>query len=396
MTRVLVSNSFSPTSLPTPEVTRETPSSDYGSGSEIGGSWGNNEGNSFSAIPLESRKRCSKSDRLQRLAQSGGNEACEDAVLNALRWLQKKQKPDGSWGTQKPVAMTGLTLLAYLGHCETPTSLEFGATVTDAMLFLTNNSMKQGGKCATDLQDKHWCYEHAIAVYALSESYLFSKNLQIAPQLKQAVESGIHWILDHQTDAGGWDYSYATDKRPGDSSIVAWHLQALKAASSTGIPFPKLKGSIREGLHFLEECQNSSGGFGYGLNQKPVGSANGHFTLTGAGTLCFQQHKGISHSNARKGIKYLAANTHFDLSTNQANLYEHYYCSQALINHGGSEWRSYNALVRDQLLDHQRENGSWATQKAPGSHSDPVYATALATLMLEVYYRYLPGSSAQF
>lgn len=393
--KVLLSNSSSPVSLPNPETAVELSTSDFGNGDDFGASFGNGKGNSFAPIPTGSRQRCNKTDRLQRLNENGGNESCEDSVLKALRWLQKNQNSDGSWGREKPVAMTGLALLAYLGHCETPTSREFGATVTDGMLFLANNSLQQNGKCATDLRDKHWCYEHAIAVYALSESFIFSKSLNIAPQLEEAVKSGTQWILDNQTKAGGWDYAYSTDGRPGDSSIVAWHLQALKAASSTGLNFPKIKKTISRGLQFLDTCQNDNGGFGYGTNRRPVGSANGHFTLTGAGALCFQQHKGVANSNARKGVRYLSENSTFNFATSQANLYEHYYSSQAMINHGSQAWSAYNGMIRDELLNNQNEDGSWPNPGGPGNHKDPVYATALGTLILEVYYRYLPGTSAK-
>lgn len=392
----IIAQAFSPTSIPVVEITTPTLSAELGNNADIGIGWnGNGQGGPTKDIPSPLRKRCSAADRLQRLADNGGNEACEASVTKALHWLKTHQNKNGSWGNQKPVAMTGLALLSFLGHCEDPSSIEYGAAVTDGILYLLDNSLKQNGKCASDLKDKHWCYEHAIAVYALSESYLFCKglNTEFASEIKEATRTGTQWIIDNQTEAGGWDYGYASDGRPGDSSIVAWHLQALKAASLTGIRFPKLKKTIGNGLEFLAGCQNENGGFGYTLNKKPVGGAKGHFSLTGAGALCFQQHKGSSNSNARKGIRYLSQNTRFDFAAGEVNLYEHYYASQAFINHSGQEWRTYNGIVRDQLLKHQNKDGSWPNTRGPGSHSDPVYSTALATLMLEVYYRYLPGTS---
>jgi hypothetical protein len=397
MAKVIAANTASPTAIPVPDVDVPVPSSDFGDGDDFGAGWGtggDGGGGGFGNIPAEMRKRCSKADRLQRLAENGGNEACEEAVMKALRWLQKQQHENGSFGGQKPVAMTGLALLAYLGHCETPLSEEFGDTVTKAMVYLVDNNMKQNGKSASDLTDKHWPYEHAIAMYAISESYTFCKQLNIehvVPQMGEAVEAGTMWIIDNQTSKGGWDYSYNIDQRPGDSSIVAWHLQALKAAKATGIKFSKMRGTIANGLDFLELCQADHGGFGYGLNKTPVGS-DGHFTLTGAGALCFQQHKGTSNSNARKGVKYIEENAFFNFADKRANLYEHYYNSQAMINHGGNAWKNYNKLFRDELLKSQRKDGSWPNPGGTGSNGDPIYTVSLATLMLEVYYRFLPGT----
>ena len=193
---------------------------------------------------------------------------------------------------------------------------------------------------------------------------------------------------------GGWEYDYESEsRRGGDSSIVAWHLQALKAAKSTGAHFPKLKRSINNGLGFLEECQASHGGFGYTQSKKPAGKRT-HFTLTGAGALCFQQHKGASNSKARKGVKYIDENSKFDFAKREVDLYEHYYSSQAMINNGGQPWENYNKLFRDELIKNQKADGSWPKGSGLG-HSDPVYSTSLSTLMLEVYYRFLPGTGSK-
>lgn len=402
MAKVIAANTTSPTAIPVPEIEVPVPSAEFGDGDDFGAGWGSGGdggGGGFGNIPVEMRKRCSKQDRLQRLAQNGGTEECEEAVVAALRWLKENQNENGSWGNSKPVAMTGLALLAYLGHCETPLSPEFGDAVTQGMAYLVDNNIKQKGKSATSLQDKHWCYEHAIATYALAESYTFCKQLNIAdtvPQLKEAVEGGVNWILDNQHASGAWDYSYdISSKRKGDSSIVAWQMQALKAGKSTGIKFGSMNGAIREALNYLEECQARHGGFGYTQNKKPVGGADAHYTLTGAGSLCFQQHKGASNSNARQGVKYISENATFNYA-NGANLYEHYYNSQAMINQGGQAWANYNKMFRDELLKAQDKDGSWPAPggRWSGKHNDPVYHTTLATLMLEVYYRFLPGTGA--
>ena len=176
MAKVIAAQTTSPTAIPVPEVDVPLPANDFGDGDDFGAGWGSGGGGGgggFSNIPATMRKRCTAADRLQRLADNGGNEQCEESVMKALRFLQKKQNKNGSWGGDKQVAMTGLALLAYLGHCETPLSEEFGETVTNGMVYLVNNNMKHNGRSASDFKDRHWCYEHAIAMYALSESYTF-------------------------------------------------------------------------------------------------------------------------------------------------------------------------------------------------------------------------------
>ena len=61
----------------------------------------------------------------------------------------------------------------------------------------------------------------------------------------------------------------------------------------------------------------------------------------------------------------------------------------------------YNALFRDQVLNNQNADGSWKDTGHKMHGDNPVYRTCLATLMLEVYYRFLNstgtggGSSAK-
>jgi hypothetical protein len=56
-------------------------------------------------------------------------------------------------------------------------------------------------------------------------------------------------------------------------------------------------------------------------------------------------------------------------------------------------WDKWNARCRDTLVSTQSkggdQDGSW-TDNRWGQHGGKVFSTALATLTLEVYYRYLP------
>ena len=387
MAKVIASSTPSPTAVPVPE-TEAQPNLDFGSGDDFGQGWGNGGdggGGGFGNIPATMRKRCSPEDRLQRLKENGGNEKCEEAVVKALQYFKDTQAGDGSWGGGTKVAYTGLVLLAYLGHCETPLSVEFGVTVTGAITFLVDNCQKNKGRMASNLQDKHWCYSHAIAAYALAEAYTFCSQLSInLPNLKESVQSSVQWIIDNQNKSGGWEYSYdEAGDRGGDMSITAWQMQALKAGKHTGLEFRNMTRCIRDALKYCETCQAADGGFGY---QGTRALGDGHSTLVGAGTLCFQQHKGAANSNARKGIKYIDKKSQFNYEAGPCNLYEHYYSSQAAINNGGKSWVQYNEMFRDQLLKAQNNDGSWPAppQPGPAARNDSVYVTALATLMLEV------------
>lgn len=384
--RVVTAMTSSPTSVPVsvePAIDQTFGlSENFGTGDDEG--FG---GGSFGNLPGGAGKRCSDDDRLARLLATGGTAACETAVVEGLRFLKKQQNKDGSWGEQHRAGLTGLALLAYLGHCETPVSMEFGETVHAATAYLIDRAMKNEGRIFDDARG-HWCYEHAIATYALCESDLFSRSFgyHIA-NLDETLREAVKWIIKSQNSVGSWGYRYGKGGRY-DTSITAWHLQALKAAKAGGRKFSKIDEVITKGLDSLLAAQGTEGGFGYNPDRKN----DADLPLTGAGVLCLQQHRGRKNFDARQGIAHIAKNSRFAFDQN-ANLYEHYYVSQAAINEGGSFWKSYNKMVRDDLLEHQNADGSWPNPPGNRHSAGPIYDTALAILMLEVYYRYLPGTS---
>jgi hypothetical protein len=59
---------------------------------------------------------------------------------------------------------------------------------------------------------------------------------------------------------------------------------------------------------------------------------------------------------------------------------------------GGDLWQDWNAALKEAVVRHQRtdgdERGSWDPVDSWGAEGGRVYATALLTLSLEVYYRY--------
>lgn len=337
------------------------------------------------------------------LSAFGGSGRGEDAVLKALRWLKENQGPDGSWSkvdaTSAP-AMAGLALLCYLAHGETPSSPEFGATVEKAMKYIVGRQNAKGNFSANP-------YEHGICTYAISEGFGLTKILA----LKDAMEKGIQVIIDGQQDGGGYDYSYAKKPR-WDLSVAGWQFQAMKAAKMAGCTNPRLDEAIAKGIAFLRNTAHQpTQGFGYSGDGKPAASSSP--SMTGAGTLCLQLMGKPDCPEVRSGVKWLNENKSpiLDVVWQRADasdaapadkakgpkkeggpknpVYAWYYITQVKFQKGGADWKEWNskfatALVRNQIVEGKL--GHWE----PGDHGGKVYTTALCTLMLEVYYRYLP------
>jgi hypothetical protein len=395
MAKVIAANTQSSTAIPVPEELTSAPSLDFGDGDDFGAGWGDGDGSGggggFAGIPATMKARCSQADRMARLLAEGGTPECEDAVVKCLNWLQSTQNPDGSWTNNYPVAMTGFALLVYLGHCETPQSPEYGETVLKAITYLIDVGMKNDGRLSNlDATNQNWVYEHGIAAYALAEAYTFCSQLKIViPNLDTVTKQAGDMIMQGQTDEGGWLYRFASDGG-GDNSVGFWQIQALKACKHTGLwPTSKFSKTIRDALGWLEKVQGKDGAIGYRNNP---GQSPG---LTGGGVLAFQMWDKGSSSEARKGVKWIKENAEFDWGKESSNLYYHYYHAQAMINHGSSEWDNYNKLFRDILVKAQNPDGSWNQGGIKHGPANVHMSTCLAALMLEVYYRFLPGTGGE-
>lgn len=324
--------------------------------------------------------------RKRSLRKFGGSTATESAVLKALRWLKNTQSSNGSWSKSQPDAMSGLALLAFLAHGETPLSEEFGPTVQRAMQYLTNRMMSVPDSQHTGLVR---AYVNGIVSYSLSEAYGLTK----IPFLKPAMEKGVGFIVrGQQKQTGGWDYRYNKGRR-WDLSVAGWQVQAMKAGYVAGADVPGLLDAIEHSIHFLKKVTYKDGRFGYSS------PGSGSWGMQGAGTLCLQLIGEGSSSEARAGVKNISANDQVvwdDKKEHRGHsnpTYNWYYETQAMFHAGTSHWKKWNKVFSETLVRKQKSDGHWDCPGKVGKDTpeyDPWYTTCLCCLSLQVYYRYLP------
>jgi hypothetical protein len=376
-----------------------------GVGSGIGSGWGPGSGAGFIALPKLYASRCSPAERAAKMKANGGSPACEDAVKKGLDWLAKKQNADGSWGTAHQGAMTGLALLSFLGHCETPESIKYGENVLKGISYLIdlgrNQKQKQfEGFFSTTPQVVKGTYEHGIATYALGEMYSFAKlGEKPMPGLREAFEKGVNIIIDNQAPKGSWGYKEGTGYNPKDGSdlsLTGWQFQALKAAKHTNLKIAGLSKAVNQVEDYLKSMQTKDGGFGGADRTQHYNQWN----LTGAAVLGLQTLGRSNTGPVNKGVRWMMDETKKEpLSWNRdAYLYTWYYNTQAMFQKGGEAWELWNSQFQKELLANQLPDGSYkpesagengaAATGAAGPDAD-IYRTSLCTLMLEVYYRYL-------
>jgi hypothetical protein len=348
------------------------------------------------------------------LAQrAGASPASEQAVERALDWLMRHQDADGRWdgataqqddGTPKPgdddftihcppgdtcfgpcfyfdadTAMTGLALLAYLGAGYTHTDGKYAETVGRGIDFLLSEQKPDGDLRGTTSGVGMYC--QAIATLSLCEAYALTSDAR----LRKPVERAIGFLVRARA-RDGLSWRYEPGALEGDTSILGWVVLSIKSARVVGISVPA---TIPQGaLRWLDRvATGDQKGLARYRPEKPPTE-----TMTAEAWVCRQflgtGGPGLSSTEA---AEYL-----LDHGPDQGpfNLYYLYYGTLAMYQHGGDPWYRWNALSRDLIVKRQHTQGhkagSWDPDESEwGKYGGRIYTTALATLSLEVYYRFL-------
>jgi hypothetical protein len=309
------------------------------------------------------------------------------AVAAGLMYLSQQQNADGSWEGGGPrVAMTGLSLMAYLAGGHTPDVGRHGLVVRRAMDRLVELTPEDGyfGKL-----DGSKMYGQGIATLALIEAIGVEPDPARRKRLRAAAERALNVILNAQdvhkasdNEAGGWRYE--PQSSDSDLSLTAWCILSLRAAQNVGMNVPKQR-TVRASLYVQRCFSDRDGGFGY-QPRNPASPA-----MTGVGIVALHLLEATSDSQTqpqlRAAIRFLM--DHPPEEQTIFPYYTMYYTTQAAYQAGDEAWRSIWQANRDQLLSLQTPDGSWP-QSHSGEEPGKIYATSMAVLTLSVPYRLLP------
>ncbi len=352
-------------------------------------------------------------NRSLRAQRAGASLASEQAVERALDWLKRHQDADGRWdaGTAKyrdgtvpkgeddftvhcppgetcfgecfyweaDTAMTGLALLAYLGAGYTHTDGKYAETVDRGLRFLLSIQKADGDLRGRSVAVGMYC--HAMASLAICEAYALTGD----PMLRGPAERAVNFIV-HSRAADGMAWRDEPGARTGDTSILGWIILVLKSARETDITVPEATraGAVRW-LRLIAEGRNK-GLATYQPNEKITP------TMTAEAWVC-RQFLGVADPGA-ESLEAASFLLDHGPDTDPYNLYYWYYGTLSMFQYGGTAWDRWNGQVRDRIVGRQRttghQAGSWDPDESPwGTRGGRIYCTALATLTLEVYYRYL-------
>ena len=342
----------------------------------------------------------SESGKKLLIEKYGGSAASESAVKHGLEWLLSVQHPQGYWdfinvgaagnpGTvNNPIGGTAYALLPFLAAGQTHKEGSFQKQVGAGLTYLTRVGVNAPAgydlrgminKASDDKEPNEAYYVHGAATLVLCEAYGMTKDRR----LKRPAEGAIQFIVNSQDpNGGGWRYN---PRDPGSTSVTAIQVMALMAARKAGLKVPdKVLDGVR---HYLDSVQvDKEGRYGYEIQKKRYTGA-----VTSMALLCrMYLGWGRDDGDLRTGIALL------DKAGPYENLYSLYFATQVMKNWGGDEWERWNARLRDDLIAAQEKDGpakgSWKprTGAIHAKQGGRLLSTSLATLTLQVYYRYEP------
>ncbi len=321
----------------------------------------------------------------QRVGQSNqfssGSET-ERAIVAGLRWLKAHQEANGSWKCGGSAAAgTALGILAFLGHGETPDSIEFGETVSRALDYLSLH-VGDDGLVSDASQDYIGGDSQGLVALALSQGYAVTQS----PLLRKPLERALHVIIRAQSvpkanaqHVGGWRYRPSSDD--SDVSVTGWMVTALISAKTAGLNVPQEV--CDKAAQFLWNMYDvNEPGFGYQAPQRSP-------SMTAIGVFCQQLLGNGRDQRVRAALDYLREQrVEWDKTQGDYVLYGWFYITQAMSQAGDPYWQYWNREIRDTLIKKQRNDGHWmpppnSTMETRDLAATPAYSTALGELILE-------------
>jgi hypothetical protein len=361
-----------------------------------------------SGIPVAYAKRFA--DREAAVAGDGGNPATERAVRAALGWLAASQSKDGHWdpkrfgagqeryvlgenrggaGARADTGITALAVLAFLGAGHSHQSGPYADNVARALDYL-RRSQGINGNLGGDAELFAHMYCHSMATFAVSEACAMTRDPKLRPMVEKAVAYSL--AAQHPTD-GGWRYRTGDT---GDTSQLGWQLMALHSAELAGVAVPRETWTRVRG--FLANVERGANG---GLAAyRPEGAPSR--AMTAEALFCRQlltrrPDGGMPPAALDEARRALLEEPPGGL---MVNFYYWYYGTIALHRAKGHSiasdeaWATWNKALAGTLVGSQAGDGSWNATCIWGGYGGKVYTTALATMCLEVYYRYTPETDA--
>lgn len=301
------------------------------------------------------------------------------AVMTSLTWLARMQNGDGSFGEEPIVvegysldktAITSLALLSFSGagyYHGSKDELDgkiVGDIVKKGLQWLMANQRNDGSIAPIDDRDSY--LNNALAGLALNEAY----GLTGSGLLKDPSRLITDYLCSLQrgegiTGEGGWgrDSSSAF----GDSMTTAFAVEALFSAklATTGDESTRIDAALKNAAHYTERQIRTT--------TDPL--------LAFAWIVLTQDRNDLYF---RYAVEVMSEKI-TDFQETPLSFYLRSFGTFQYDSPSGDTWRQWNSRLKDSVLRVRSKEGIWGDRIRPDLQ---LIHTSLATLALEVYYRY--------
>ena len=327
------------------------------------------------------------------------------AVRRGLAWLahEDRQNADGSWGesTNGNIATTSLVLLSLMANGNTESRGRYSEQVLRGVNFILRHVTTL--KTATEVNPVGYIHlksdklsrmhGHGYAALALAMVYGTEKRAERRATIQDRLRLAVRCIERAQDESGGWYYS--PFKSGHEGSVTVCQVQALRAARDAGIKVSREV--VDKALTYLRRSQDQkTGGFCYSLSDRKTQT----YALTGAAlSTLFGLGEYGEKDMILRGLDYMMEPSRFETNFSKSRrwfFYANFYAAQAMYQAAGATWgkkywREWWPRMRDHLVRSQRPRGDdMGLWKGSGGDLRETYATAFATLILQVPLETLP------
>jgi len=179
------------------------------------------------------------------------------AISDALRWLAKKQKKDGSWDAAIESSKTGVTALALLAFIENGHSTRDGVYcgwVSNGLNYLLSRQSEKG---TIDRGiSESWIYNHVISLIVFSKIY----GMTGEKRFRDAAGKAAQYLISAQNPGLGWKYQPKSGRN--DTSITSWAVLAFHELRSNKVM--AVPESVFDGAwNWFDRATNTAGKTGY-------------------------------------------------------------------------------------------------------------------------------------
>ncbi len=356
------------------------------------------------------------------LVSSGLAPELVGVIDSSLSWLADRQRPTGRWEApldvrHLDVGVSALALMAFLGEGHTEDSGEYSAIVARGIEFLlssqvppgksdTGRFVSQGESAEQPLTAGAFLYNHCLAASALLEHY------QLTGRHREPVRAALQYLLDVQTDRGGWRHTYRAYS--DDSSVTGWALRVLGASEELGFAeeIEGLKSSLQSGFARLRQLTDIDGVVGYRtlpsqrrdlpmtviastaqLQSRFARLASTDDKIRSAQSRLLQSHPPTRQWRTAATELGTSGSATFE-NRIAPDLFYLYFGTLYFREQGGADWDSWSEALHTTLLEGstagQPETGRceyWDRYFASGGY---VYTTALRILIVQAFAGHSP------